>query len=292
MAENAEIFYKRQKAFLNIFSLWPSESGYRRTLHQVNFIQGIGFWVLLFDLLVILYILGNLNRMSEVVKAFFVLATSLGVTIKLISIKWYNVELDRLFARLDDEEFRPQGPKDAFFAAACESSRWQRDGYMYISLAALGVILIPQLIFEWSHLPLPLYSPFGEDPRTAGYWIMYTYQFIGETISCLTNIGFDPLCSSLFIFIKCQLDFVAERFKKLDRESEDDGLIGEELRKCIRQHMAVVDLTAEVEKLLTKTISLQVFCTVLVLTANFYGIAVVSPLRIIHFQNNYCYLYS
>lgn len=96
MSKGVEIFYKGQKAFLNIFSLWPQIERRWRIIHQVNYVHVIVFWVLLFDLLLVLHVMANLSYMSEVVKAIFILATSAGHTTKLLSIKANNVQMEEL----------------------------------------------------------------------------------------------------------------------------------------------------------------------------------------------------
>jgi len=113
-----------------------------------------------------------------------------------------------------------------------------------------------------------------------GYWLLYCYQCLALTVSCVTNIGFDSLSSSLFIFIKCQLDLLAVRLDKMGRWNSAGGSVEQQLKQNIRYHMAIVELTATVERLLCKPISMQIFCSVLVLTANFYAIALVSTDKI------------
>nr|XP_036668946.1 uncharacterized protein LOC108008191 [Drosophila suzukii] len=285
MSNRVEIFYKGQKALLNVFSLWPQNERHWRIFHQVNHVHVMGFWVLLFDLLLVMHVVGNLSSMSEVVRAIFVLATSAGHTTKLLSIKANNVELEELFKRLDEDDFRPRGvEEELILAAACERSRKLRDFYGALSVAALSMILIPQFVVDWSQLPLGTYNPFADHPGSPGYWLLYCYQCLALTVSCVTNIGFDSLSSSLFIFIKCQLDLLAVRLDKMGRWNSAGGSVEQQLKQNIRYHMAIVELTATVERLLCKPISMQIFCSVLVLTANFYAIALLSDEKLALFK--------
>uniref|UniRef100_A0A6P4E0H1 Odorant receptor n=1 Tax=Drosophila rhopaloa TaxID=1041015 RepID=A0A6P4E0H1_DRORH len=285
MSKGAEIFYKGQKVILNIFSLWPRDERWWRIIHLVNYVHVICFWVLLFDLLLVMHVVANLSNMSEVVRAIFVLATSAGHTAKLLSIKANNLALEELFQRLDDEEFRPRGAEEELiFAGACQRSRKLRDFYGTLSLAALSMILIPQFVLDWSHLPLGTYNPFGENPGSPGYWFLYCYQCLALSASCITNIGFDSLCSSLFIFIKCQLDILAARLDKMGRLNSAGGSVEQQLKQNIRYHMSIVELTKTVELLFCKPISVQIFCSVLVLTANFYAIALLSDEKLALFK--------
>nr|SAL89174.1 olfactory receptor [Drosophila suzukii] len=285
MSNRVEIFYKGQKALLNVFSLWPQNERHWRIFHQVNHVHVMGFWVLLFDLLLVMHVVGNLSSMSEVVRAIFVLATSAGHTTKLLSIKANNVELEELFKRLDEDDFRPRGvEEELILAAACERSRKLRDFYGTLSVAALSMILIPQFVVDWSQLPLGTYNPFADHPGSPGYWLLYCYQCLALTVSCVTNIGFDSLSSSLFIFIKRQLDLLAVRLDKMGRWNSAGGSVEQQLKQNIRYHMAIVELTATVERLLCKPISMQIFCSVLVLTANFYAIALLSDEKLALFK--------
>ncbi|EDW32332.1 GL11580 [Drosophila persimilis] len=288
MSKRAEIFYKGQTFIFNIYSLMPQEQRWKRILHEINYWHVMGFWVLLFDLLLVLHVVSNLNNMFEIVRAIFVLATSAGHTTKLISVKMNNVALQQLFDRLDDEDFRPEGPEErAIFAAACETTRKTRDYYAALSFAALAMILIPQFVLDWSHLPLGTYNPFDDNPGSAGYWLLYCYQCLALSTSCLTNIGFDSLCCSLFIFVNCQLEILALRVQKIGQGKENGNTkmsIDVQLKQCIRFHMAIVDLAETIERRLCTPISMQIFCSVLVLTANFYAIALLSDEKMALFK--------
>ncbi|XP_041449230.1 odorant receptor 46a [Drosophila obscura] len=273
MTKKAEIFYKGQTFVFYLFSLMPHEQRWKRILNEINFFHVVGFWVLLFDLLLVLHVLANLNNMFEIVRSIFVLATSVGHTAKMISIKRSNVALLQLFERLDAEDFRPEGPEEcAIYAAACETTRKTRDYYAALSLSALAMVLIPQFVVDWSQLPVGTYNPF-DNPGSAGYYLLYCYQCLALTTACLMNISFDSLCCSLFIFLNCQLDILGLRLQHLGEATQNiDG----QLKQCIRYHMAIVDLAETIERLLCSPISIQIFCSVLVLTANFYAIAMLS----------------
>ncbi|XP_033246285.1 odorant receptor 46a isoform X2 [Drosophila miranda] len=290
MSKRAEIFYKGQTFIFNIYSMMPQEQRWKRILHEINYWHVMGFWVLLFDLLLVLHVVSNLNNMFEIVRAIFVLATSAGHTTKLISVKMNNVALQQLFDRLDDEDFRPEGPEErAIFAAACETTRKTRDYYAALSFSALAMILIPQFVLDWSHLPLGTYNPFDDNPGSAGYWLLYCYQCLALSTSCLTNISFDSLCCSLFIFVNCQLDILALRLQKIGQGKDHDNgntkmSIDVQLKQCIRFHMAIVDLAETIERRLCTPISMQIFCSVLVLTANFYAIALLSDEKMALFK--------
>ncbi|SPP74074.1 blast:Odorant receptor 46a%2C isoform B [Drosophila guanche] len=282
MNKRAEIFYKGQTFIFNIYSLMPQEQRWKRILNEINYLHVMGFWVLLFDLLLVVHVVANLNNMFEIVRAIFVLATSAGHTTKLISIKMNNVALQQLFERLDDEDFRAVGAEElAIFAAACETTRKARDYYAALSLLALAMILISQFVLDWSQLPVGTYNPFVDGPGSAGYWLLYCYQCLALSTSCLTNIAFDSLCCSLFIFVKCQLNILALRLQHLGKANTS---IDVQLRQCIRYHMAIVDLAENIERLFCQPISMQIFCSVLVLTANFYAIAMLSDEKLALFK--------
>jgi len=101
------------------------------------------------------------------------------------------------------------------------------------------MILIPQFVVDWSQLPLGTYNPFADHPGSPGYWLLYCYQCLALTVSCVTNIGFDSLSSSLFIFIKCQLDLLAVRLDKMGRWNSAGGSVEQQLKQNIRVQCSI-----------------------------------------------------
>ncbi|XP_030561844.1 odorant receptor 46a isoform X2 [Drosophila novamexicana] len=297
---SVEVFYTGQKRILGWYSIWPQQVRWKRVLHGINFWFVFGFWMMTFNFMFVMYIGINIRHMSEVMKGFFLLATSVGYSIKvnclrfvqqlpktlfyfqLFSFKSNNVALLQIVANLHDPLFRPEKPEEQqIFVAARELSRTVRNSYGTFSLCTLSTMLLTSYIIDNSELPLVSYDPFNGAPGSIGYCLMYIYQCISLSTGCFMNISVDSLCCSICIFIRCQLDILALRLQNIghncDLEGTKKGAEMERLLKnCIRYHMKIVQLAADTEALVNKPISAQIFCSVLVLTANFYAMTQLS----------------
>ncbi|KAM8714455.1 hypothetical protein ACLKA7_014567 [Drosophila subpalustris] len=217
--------------------------------------------------------------MSEVVKGFFVLATCIAYTLKVFSLRMNNVAVLQLFNELHDADFRPNGSEEqTIFGAASSLSRLIYKYYGITSLTALLLVLLVQFVIDSTQLPLATYNPFSEDFGTFGYYFMYWYQSVALSLTCFLNISYDSLCCSMFIFVKCQLDILALRLQRLGHNCDetDEMQLQLQLKHCIEYYMRIVQLSADIDTLVYKPISAQIFCSILVLTANFYAMSLLS----------------
>lgn len=155
-------------------------------------------------------------------------------------------------------------------------SRNIRNYYGGISVAALAIILMAQYAIDKVDLPLATYAPFKTTPGSWGFIVMYVYQYIALSLACFLNISFDSLCCSIFIFIKCQLDMLALRLQRIGMRDANERQTQLQLKHCIGFYIKIVELAGDIETLVYKPISSQIFCSVLVLTANFYAMSLVS----------------
>ncbi|XP_034475994.1 odorant receptor 46a [Drosophila innubila] len=222
--------------------------------------------------------------MNEVVKGFFVLSTCIGYTLKVFSVKVNNVALLQLFDNLRDAHFRPGNAEEQLiFEAARRLSRFIFKYYGITSVTALTTVLISQYAIDKTQLPLATYNPFSGERGTFGYYFMYLYQCIALSGACFLNISFDSLCCSMFIFVKCQLDILAMRLQKLGHNADkaDETKLQLQLKNCIEYYTRIVELSADIESLVYKPISAQIFCSILVLTANFYAMSLLSDEKLV-----------
>lgn len=188
-----------------------------------------------------------------------------------------NVALLQLFGNLHNLHFRPKDAQESsLLAQASELSRTIRNYYGVISVAALTILLLTQIAIDKTELPLATHAPFDSTYGTWGFAVMYVYQCIALSLACFLNISFDSLCCSIFIFIKCQLDILALRLQRIGQHDADERQTQQQLKNCIGFYMKIVELAGDIETLVYKPISAQIFCSVLVLTANFYAMSLVS----------------
>nr|XP_032292558.1 odorant receptor 46a [Drosophila virilis] len=279
---SVEVFYTGQKRILDWYSLWPQQVRWKRVLHGINFWLVFGFRMMILNFMLVMYIGINIRHMSEVMKGFFLLATSVSYSIKLYSFKCNNVALLQILANLHDPLFRPGSPEEQrIFVDARELSRTVRNFYGTFSLCTLSTMLFTQYIIDNSELPLVSYDPFNGAPGSFWYCILYIYQCVSLSTGCFMNISVDSLCCSICIFIRCQLDILALRLQNIGHNCDLEGTkkgaeVERLLKNCICYHMKIVQLAADTEALVNKPISAQIFCSVLVLTANFYAMTQLS----------------
>ncbi|XP_062133642.1 odorant receptor 46a isoform X2 [Drosophila sulfurigaster albostrigata] len=279
-----QVFYEGQKRILNFYSIWPQKTRCQRLMHSIHFWHVFSFWIMLFNLILMLHIVINIGNMNEIVKGFFVLATCLAYTHKVYSVKVNNVALLQLFEDLHAAHFRPEdAEEELIFVAARKLSYALYKYYGIISVTALTMLLITQYAIDNTQLPLATYHPFSAERGTFGYIFMYWYQCVALSLSCFVNICFDSLCCSMFIFIKCQLDILALRLQRLGYDCDEivELPLRDQLKHCIEHYMRVVELSANIEALIYKPISSQIFCSVLVLTANFYAMSLLSDDKLV-----------
>ncbi|XP_068147660.1 LOW QUALITY PROTEIN: odorant receptor 46a [Drosophila tropicalis] len=278
---SVKLFYGGQQKLLHIFSLWPSQViGHRwlRWAYMINFVHVLVFWCLLFDLILVLYMILNISVMDEVIKAFFLLATLISYTFKFIFVKANGMHFLQLFQRFQEDEVTHGGysPEEQYiFNSAIELSRKLRNYYGSISLSALLMIIFSQYCIDPNELPLATYVPFDvSDSTSFRYRLMYGYQCVALTLSCIFNIFLDSMFASIFIYVRCQMDILASKLRKIDANLEEP--VEMQLKKCIQYYMNINELNLAIEKLVSKPISVQIMCSVLVLTVNFYALSLLS----------------
>lgn len=279
-----ETFYKYQSWIFRLLALWklPDTATPRyRILHKIYFYYILFFWVLSFDASCFIQFITNINDLNEVIKVFFIFATSLAVLSKYSSIKIKNHLYYELVETIHRPMFRPMNKREVkLFKESQSLSRNVRNCYCGISLCALQVVLVTQYFVDNTELPLSIYNPINMDKKWR-YLLMYLYQYIAVSICCYMNIAFESISASFLIHIKGQLDILCDRLEHLGEDAEDlnnDNAITIKLKNCIKYYEEIVRITSIVENLVSFPISIQIACSVLVLVANFYAMSFVSIL--------------
>ncbi|KAI8127624.1 isoform A, Odorant receptor 46a [Lucilia cuprina] len=276
-------FYIYQSWIFRLLALWKLSDNVTprfRLLHNLYFYYILFFWVLSFDASCFIQFITNITDLNEVIKVFFIFATSLAVLSKFSTIKWKNHLYYELVETIHRPMFRPRNKREVkMFKESQQLSRAVRNSYCSISLCALQVVLVTQYFVDNTELPLSLYNPINVDTKLR-YLMMYLYQYIAVSICCYMNIAFDSLSASFLIHIKGQLDILCDRLENLGSEDEhkivDDNNITMKLKDCIKYYEEIVRITGIVENLISLPISIQIACSVLVLVANFYAMSFLS----------------
>lgn len=283
-----ETFYKYQSWIFRVLALWklPDTVTPRfRMLHTIYFYYILFFWVLSFDACCFIQFITNITDLNEVIKVFFIFATSLAVLSKYSTIKLKNHIYYELVETIHRPMFRPANKREVkLFKDSQNLSRAMRNGYCGISLCALNVVLVTQYFVDNTELPLSIYNPINMDTKWR-YLMMYLYQYIAVSICCYMNIAFDSISPSFLIHIKGQLDILCDRLENLGSEISDigdDDKITLKLKNCIKFYEEIVRIASIVENLVSFPISIQIACSVLVLVANFYAMSFVRMIYKIH----------
>lgn len=279
--ELLKTYYQYQSWIFRLLALWklPDSTPPRmRTIHRIYFDYILFFWVLSFDFSCLIQFIRNITNLNEIIKVFFIFATSLAVFAKFSTIKMKNHLYAELVETIHEPMFRPVNTREVkLFKDSRNLSRTVRNSYCTISLCALNVVLLTQYMVDNTELPLSLYNPINVDTKPR-YLMMYLYQYIAVSICCYMNIAFDSISASFLIHIKGQLDILCDRLEHLglDYEHNDDHSILLQLKDCIKYYTEILRITQIVEDLISFPISVQIACSVLVLVANFYAMSFVS----------------
>ncbi|XP_039954101.1 odorant receptor 46a [Bactrocera tryoni] len=268
-------FYNIQLLFFKLLGLFGLPAHYPSFLH---YLYKLYFWyvaifgMLLFDISMWIKIIGNISNLNEIIKVFYLCSMAIAVMAKFVRIRLKNSSYVALFERIHNEDLLPVNVSELEkFTQSSHLSCRVRNSYMYLSLTSLSLIFATQLISEPGELPLSIYIPISVENFWC-YLIAYLFQFIGLSLCCLLNISFDSLSASFFIYLKGQLDILANRLENIGKVLYvDDNIINLQLRDCIQHYVKLRKIAEIMEDLLSIPMTVQMISSVLVLVANFYA---------------------
>lgn len=276
--------YHKQYVLLKLFAIWklsPTTSNTIKTLYKIYFWYFLIFWNLLFLWFMIMEIALNLGNVDEIIRVLFVLPTCLASLGKYLLTKSKQQYFENQFKLMYDIEFLPQNKEERkLFLKSVNLSEYVRMIYTYLSLIALFGLLMTQYLSTNKDFPVHIYIPFELDTNLK-YNLVYFWEGSSMTVVCLLNVAFDSLCTSLFIYLKGQLEMLGYRLENIGRnfENSTDDLILLQLKDCICYYNRILKMSHDFEYLLSLPISLQIACSVFVLISNFYAMSLVSENR-------------
>lgn len=273
-------FYEQQTRIFKLFALWqlPKHTSERyRKFYKVYFWQFFIFWILLFNITLLTQFLSKIYELNEIIKVFSIFASCFAALIKFISVKSNSGLYQELLDNINRNMYRPQNPREMkLFIKSVHISRRIRNCYCLLSLSSLIFVVLSPFFVESSELPFSTYTPFNMDSKWQ-FGIMYLYESLAVAVGCLINISFDSIAVSFLLFVKCQLDILADRLENLGTQfEENDDDIHIQLRKLNLFYNELGKISEIVEHLVNVPFSIQVLCSVLVLIANFYAMSLVS----------------
>lgn len=282
-------FYNRQAALFKCFGAWELSSSrpkYLRAVHRLYFWHFLIFGVFLFEVLMILQIITNADDMDEIIKVFFMLAPSIAVVGKCLTIKLKIKDFKNLFKLMLNVNYLPENRHEKdIFVKYIKLSQTVRDYYGGLSISSLVTMFLTQYLNASDELPVPIFVPF-EMNTSWKFNFVYFYQCLSLSILCLVNVSFDTLSTTLFIHLRSQLDILAYRLENIDQHVKTfktDGGVTRQLKDCIRYYNRIRALSLDIEYLVSIPITIQISCSVFVLIANFYFISLVSLCFIVYF---------
>uniref|UniRef100_A0A1A9ZBU1 Odorant receptor n=1 Tax=Glossina pallidipes TaxID=7398 RepID=A0A1A9ZBU1_GLOPL len=277
-SRHLKAFYKHQCWVLRLFGLWKLSADMTRSyqlLHALHFNCILTMCVLSLDASCIMQLVIKARDLNEVIEVFITFATALAVLAKFLTIKMKNHLYRQWCEIIESSTFRPNNEREIqLFQQSERLARLVRNAYCGLSFIALNMLMF---IVDDSGLPLSVYSPFDMN-RKWGYLSTYGYQYITASVCCYVNIAFDSLSASFLIHLKGQMDILCDRLKNFGNYSKcnNDDKITEELKNCIKYYEEILKVAHLIEDLISLPISIQIVCSVLVLVANFFGMAFVS----------------
>lgn len=271
--------YNKQVTLLTIFGAWelsPSAIKHLRFLHGLYFRILLVFGILLFQLLMIMQIITNIDNMDEVIKVFFMLASSFSVLDKYLTIKINIKNFKNLFKLMLNGDFLPKNRhENAIFLKCVKLSQTVRNYYGWLSISSLVTMFLTQYLNDSEELPVPMFVAFEMNTNWK-FNSVYIYQCSSISILCIVNISFDTLSTTFFIYLKCQLDILACRLENIGHIVQTDDGILRQLKDCIRYYNRIQTLSQDIEYMVKIPLTIQIACSVFVLIANFYFISLVS----------------
>ncbi|KAM7346163.1 odorant receptor 46a-like isoform 2-T2 [Cochliomyia hominivorax] len=274
-------FYNRQYLLLKCFGVWnlsSSNSEKMKLFYKIYFWNFLIFGMLMFDLAMIMQIVTHLEDVEEIIKALFVLATCIASLGKFLMMKYKRNLCENLFELMDDQKFLPENKMEhKILRNTINLSSNVRDCYTLLSLGALIPLQLTQFLSSIKDLPVHIYLPFDLNTNLK-YNLIYFWECIAMGIVCLMNVGCDSLSTTLFIYLKGQLEILGDRLENIGRNlaKATDDVILEQLKSCIRYYNRILNLSHDIEGLLSVPISVQIACSVFVLISNFYAMSLVS----------------
>ncbi|KAH8370878.1 hypothetical protein KR093_005337 [Drosophila rubida] len=272
--EITECFYKYQVRYFEILGLWqlrPDATKQQQLLHQLRYwlFFGIVASMLLFFAI---RVMANIDQLAVILQVFFIFATEMSCMVKLLSIRLRRRQHAQLRTEMHSSAFRPRSARESLaFKGVAQMAINIRNYYAAMSILAAICLLASQWFVDSSALPLVMYEP-CELSSSSCYYSLYSYHVLSLLPTCWLNIAFDSMCQALLDFLRSQLIMLSMRLESLGAAQTplDDRRIAGELRDCCVYYTRIERLRDMMDDFIKIPVSVQLFCTILVLVSNFY----------------------
>ncbi|XP_055839290.1 LOW QUALITY PROTEIN: odorant receptor 46a [Episyrphus balteatus] len=294
--DKVEQFYSIQETIYRIlgaFKLTNNNSKTKQMAHKIHRMLCF-LWVAAYTLSLLISFIILPSILDKIMKVFYMLGTMIGAMAKLAYVKKYANLYRELAKILHKNIFNPlDKTENDIFLKHFEMSKFIRNWYGYVSFISLIYSFVLQQVLNSHELPAEMYTPFNMDIST-NLMMAKIYSFIAVGCLCFLNcIAFDSWCTGFLIFTQAQLEILEYRLERIGKYSTSDFEINIELKSCIRLHAEVYEVIGKLEKAIAFPVSLQIFCSMLVLCCNFYAISFTSigdsPIAFLKFSTGNIY---
>ncbi|CAH0594059.1 unnamed protein product [Chrysodeixis includens] len=246
---NTELFLGRPNRILSFFGIWPHPPNYLilRKIYML-FVMWTQYSFLLFEIIYIAEVWGNMNEVSE---ASYLLFTQASLCYKSTAFMVHKNNLLELLGYMDNEIFKPKSAVHEKILAA-QATKIRRLCLFFLTSATTTCTLwamIP-LFDDASKRSFPFRIWMPVTPlRSPGYEIGYVYQMVSIYISAFLFISVDSVAVCMIMFGCAQLEIIMDKTEKIQNvplSAKSKGNRDESIKnnnkllvECIKQHQTV-----------------------------------------------------
>lgn len=281
--ENIGQFYKYSRTLFRWFGLWALPPETKRSTKILKSMQSICifcFWFLLYDFMLVLNVIVNINDLQLVMSVFLVSSTYVSCLAKFINVRIANKMFKKVTEEMKNEDFRPKetivGEEQIFYEALKENQKIKHV-YTALTLVSFVTFALSALIKGGRSLPCNAH-PILDMQKVENYILIFIYQVVGQGCHCITNIAFDCLFCSFFIYIACQLKMFENKLKNI--EGSTDEIVHDKLKMLVNLHCRIFSLTEMVQECVMCQLAMQIISSTVVIMTIFFKLAKVCSLKL------------
>lgn len=267
-------FYIYSRFFFKFFGLWtlPKDSSFLlKFFHLIYFMAIVGTWYLLYDFMLLLNMIVNIDDLQLVLSVFFILSTFLSCLGKFIKVRYSRETYKSVMELLHHEDFHPSNLKEQqFFEEAVSENQRVKKSYTALTLLSVSTLVINAVIKGYPAFPFEAH-PILDITKNHNYFIVFMYQVIGVGCQCAINISFDTIFCSFFIFLSCQLRIFEYKLRNLS--AKNDFEIHTKLTKLVKLHLRILELSDGVQNCVVLPLTIQMLSSTIVIMTIFFNLS-------------------
>lgn len=280
--KNIGKFYEYSTMFFKFFGIWIMPPGTRKSTKFLILIANIFtviFWFLLYHFMLLLNIIFHINDLQLVISVIFVLSTYLSCLAKFLKSRICNKKIKEVTEFMADEDFKPITKcEDVIFLEALKENQKVKKVYTVLTLTSFITMGLGALMKGNRTLPCPAY-PILDIQKLGNFVLIFMYEELSQGLHCATNIAFDCLFCSFFIYVSCQFRIFKNRIVNIKGSSYDE--VHDQLKACVKLHRKILHLNEMVQECVMTPLVMQIVSSTVVIVAIFFGLSKVKRLTFI-----------